>query len=571
MGTSHRIASGIACAAGLVLLLAAGPAFAAQVTKVRVGEHPTYTRVVFELDASAGYRIEKRKGDQGHELVVTLEARAPSRRLTRKTEMVSAVDVNGRGERAVARILLRKKPSRVKEMILANPPRIVFDLVLPEKELAAKEAAKKKRAAAAASPKVAKVAEPKPAKPVVKAEPAAPKPKVAKPAPKPKVAKPEPKVAKPVVKAEPIARVEPPKPKPAVEKAKPVEPKATDEPKPVARAKPRTARKSADAEAKPEAGQKLHPAIAMRRSMGKPEPAGAAVPLPKPGLAGAALPKPELDAEIPIPAPGAEPPDPDLAAAGPKPEPMRVAKPEPEAAPVPTPKPRPAAKPTPSPERVAETKPTIPTPGASPDFVLWGGVAAGVLFVMVLVVLVLRRRKLPNDSAVTAVAEEEDGDGPIPEGGFSMDAPAESVGPLFDGASDAGPISEERKRTVEMDIAAGPGLFDEDEPEKENEKMDLESQDLPVDSEMPTQVGAAPAAGGDLANLVRDLERRMAQLETRLDESTEARERLERQVAAQAEELRVQRAAIARTQRALRSLNRPAEEQATEPALRDQS
>jgi hypothetical protein len=63
----------------------------------------------------------------------------------------------------------------------------------------------------------------------------------------------------------------------------------------------------------------------------------------------------------------------------------------------------------------------------------------------------------------------------------------------------------------------------------------------------------------------------MAQMETRLDETTEARERLERQVAAQAEELRVQRAAIARTQRALRSLNRPAEEQATEPAIREPS
>ena len=70
-------------------------------------------------------------------------------------------------------------------------------------------------------------------------------------------------------------------------------------------------------------------------------------------------------------------------------------------------------------------------------------------------------------------------------------------------------------------------------------------------------------------HLVGDLERRVAQIEARLDESIEARERLERQVAAQAEELRVQRAAIARTQRALRSLNRGQEEQATEPALRD--
>jgi hypothetical protein len=71
--------------------------------------------------------------------------------------------------------------------------------------------------------------------------------------------------------------------------------------------------------------------------------------------------------------------------------------------------------------------------------------------------------------------------------------------------------------------------------------------------------------------LVRDLERRVSQLETRLDESLEARERLERQVAAQSEELRVQRTAIARTQRALRSLNRGDEEQATEPALREPS
>ena len=42
-------------------------------------------------------------------------------------------------------------------------------------------------------------------------------------------------------------------------------------------------------------------------------------------------------------------------------------------------------------------------------------------------------------------------------------------------------------------------------------------------------------------------------------------------MAAQSEELRVQRAAIARTQRALRSLNRGEEEQATEPALREPS
>lgn len=64
---------------------------------------------------------------------------------------------------------------------------------------------------------------------------------------------------------------------------------------------------------------------------------------------------------------------------------------------------------------------------------------------------------------------------------------------------------------------------------------------------------------------VEELERRMGQMETRLEEVVDAKERLERQVSAQTEELRVQRAAIARTQRVLRNVSRP-EDEATEPA-----
>jgi hypothetical protein len=112
-------------------------------------------------------------------------------------------------------------------------------------------------------------------------------------------------------------------------------------------------------------------------------------------------------------------------------------------------------------------------------------------------------------------------------------------------------------------IAAGPGSSDE--PEKGESEMDRESMDVGGVSEGTGVAGS----GGDITRLVRELERRVVQLETRLDETVDARERLERQVAAQSEELRVQRAAIARTQRALRSLNRSDEEQATEPALRD--
>ena len=79
-------------------------------------------------------------------------------------------------------------------------------------------------------------------------------------------------------------------------------------------------------------------------------------------------------------------------------------------------------------------------------------------------------------------------------------------------------------------------------------------------------LSAAPPA---VVEMSPDFEARVADLESRLEEARDARERLERQVAAQTEELRVQRAAIARTQRAVRNLNRNGEEAPTEPALRD--
>jgi hypothetical protein len=56
---------------------------------------------------------------------------------------------------------------------------------------------------------------------------------------------------------------------------------------------------------------------------------------------------------------------------------------------------------------------------------------------------------------------------------------------------------------------------------------------------------------------VIELERRIALLEGRIEELVESRQRLERFAAAQNEELRVQRAAIARTQRVLRGIVKP--------------
>jgi hypothetical protein len=70
------------------------------------------------------------------------------------------------------------------------------------------------------------------------------------------------------------------------------------------------------------------------------------------------------------------------------------------------------------------------------------------------------------------------------------------------------------------------------------------------------------------AEPVDEEDRRFAHLEKRMEELSEAKDRLERQVSAQTEELRVQRAAIARTQRVLRSIAPKGAEEPSEPLVR---
>jgi hypothetical protein len=308
----------------------------------------------------------------------------------------------------------------------------------------------------------------------------------------------------------------------------------------------------------------------------KPEPKPAEQPTPAPPavakLPEQPKPAPTAVAELPEAVPPTEVTPEAAKPVVPKAEPWQLPAPVKPAAPKPMP--RPAAKPT----AKAPAKPTPAPAGRGIDWMLWGGAVTGVLLLVVVFVVWLRRRSLPNDMDVSALAEEAEGQAAIPDEGFAMgEEPAAAALPARDAAPSGHEFLErpaQEPPTRGPEFRAGPGLFDDD-LEKESETMDTERPDLPMErtaSELPTQMGvgtASSAADADVARLVRELERRLAQVETRLDESVDARERLERQVAAQAEELRVQRAAIARTQRALRSLNRGEEEQATEPALRE--
>ena len=109
---SHRFGAGLAARlrspesggrvwtlfVALGLLVSAVPTLAAEIVEVRVGKHPTFTRVVFELDRPAGYRIERSDPSvDAAELIVSLEASSIPRSVTKKKSLIEQVDVTRAG------------------------------------------------------------------------------------------------------------------------------------------------------------------------------------------------------------------------------------------------------------------------------------------------------------------------------------------------------------------------------------------------------------------------------------------------------------------------------------------
>ncbi|MGH0035843.1 MAG: hypothetical protein ACQGVK_12525 [Myxococcota bacterium] len=475
----------------LLVLAWSGPSEAARVLDLRVGRHAEFTRVVLELDTPAGYKIEHHEPVPGtSELVVSLEASGAAKKIVGAKRRIDSVSLEPAGPgRSVLRIRLSRQGLRLKEMILAGPPRIVLDVLGGEPET-----------------RTAKAPAPVPPKSAPAPEPGV-EPEPAPPAPAEEAA---PAVAETVAEATPPTDSAPsaaPEPEPAAEDA------PLAHPEPVAAADPDTGEAVADETA--DTGD--------RADTGAFDEFGTAE----------------------------EPESGELA----------MATPEERAAPSPTP--TPAARP-------ART-PAPPAPAAE-DGSLFSlqnmALAAAAILLVGGGLFVARRRSLANSQTESAEGEEFGDDHPFAGFGEAEAAPAADA--------EAEPAETDAvTETVEMldaspapaDAPAEPSLFDavpDEGPEKEIEEVEMETATSGID------LAAAPAAGGDeVMRLVRELERRVTSLETRLDEAVDAKERLERQVAAQTEELRVQRAAIARTQRAVRNLSRPEEEGATEPAPRE--
>ena len=125
-----RRALGVGTLVFMLLSLPLGAAGAAEVVDLRVGVHTDYTRVVFELDQPAAYKI-KRGGGQS-ELVVTLDAGSAVRDVQASKALIGQVTLVPTAKGSKARIKLLGENLKLKEMILANPPRIVLDISGPK-------------------------------------------------------------------------------------------------------------------------------------------------------------------------------------------------------------------------------------------------------------------------------------------------------------------------------------------------------------------------------------------------------------------------------------------------------
>ncbi len=488
----------------LALWVSSSAAMAVEIVEVRVGRHAKFTRVVFELDRVAGYRIERSDPASGvSELIVTLEATSIPRRIESSKTFIEHVDITASGTRSIARIRLARDGLRLKEMILASPPRIVLDLLADEPVVA--------EVARAPKPPVPTTST-KPATPPVPTPPTPPTPPMT-----PMTAEPVPRESEPAIVVAQLPDPEP-APEPVVE---------FDEFEPA-----------------PFPGFQDEPAEVVQGD----------VVAAAEELAGSDEGEEAWDGE-------------QFGGANDEPSSSTPIEPEgiDEFAELAPPQPMPAVEPAARP-MIAKT-----TPDGGVDWMIWALAAVGVVLMLLGGLVVARGR---SGGAVDYVDEDDAAD---PDATSLMD-----VNPFADmnGDGDQPLMGGEDTTVVQsmgMDVERAFGSGDAEEKQSESvvfddsaeASMDAISQDNVNESlGMPPTIGGIPE---EFQQMMRDMSSRVEALEGRIDELVDARDRLERQVAAQTEELRVQRAAIARTQRAVRNLARPEDEEPepTEPALRE--
>jgi len=503
-----RLVRALIVATAACVLGAAVPAWAAQVVDVRVGQHAGFSRVVFELDSPVGYKVERRRPDAGaDELVISLDAGAEAKTVDRGFDFIeSLVIVPGTGSRSTVRVRLKGEDLKLKEMILANPPRIVLDV---HRETAT--------VAVQAEPTDAPAAD----EPVETSQPPASMPSGAAG----NLGEEESKLALAAnSSAAPPVLQQPSVAKPSI-------------------APPRVQRHAADADGPQQ------PTIKLRRDVPPRREAARAYREKKVSLR-------ERSPILPKNSPSSYRSRLSGSSQPPAPKPAENARPKPAALPA-------------KPEALSVKPGKLPPPAEGKGLFKLTNVTVGAAGLLLLVGagLVLMRRRNTSEAAEAGGLENprSDDDGPFAPlelsvgsvAGDEIEAEIEEI-PLSEaGQAELGvPVPDDASDSQGTASAGGAD-------------MGTVSSDHPQGIVVDVSSAATMAGAGDSASLIVEFERRMALMEKRIDELVDSNERLERQVVAQTEELRVQRAAIARTQRAVRNLSRPVEDAPTEPALRD--
>ncbi len=481
------------------------------------------------------------------ELIISLEAGSIPRRIQSSKSFIEQVVVEPNGARSVARIRLARGGLKLKEMILASPPRIVLD-VISEQDVATRASVTRNVVATTAKPStsptptVAKTEAP--VRPVPATGPGATTPGATKPGASSTSA------ATPTLAANATAR-------PGAA-AKPSMPTSTSKP-----------------------GTRLLATTA------KSDPATSktAIPSTTPSILPSNLPSTPPSTPPPSAAPSSDPlaakpgsapgewNDGGASGGGGGPDAGALAG-TPGGSGDGEPGASPAAADEPSKARPMMVKSSSDDEGGG--LMTWALAGIGLAVVAFVGLVVARRRRASsdfdggNDEPAASPFGNEERDA-MPSGSDSSNpfAALSGAGSVAGPAAAAKTLKSPRALDMKQDKKPESSLFDDTE-EKTMESMEVISR-----SQVNESLGGPPMMGGasdELQQMFREMQRRVAALEGRIDELVDARDRLERQVAAQTEELRVQRAAIARTQRAVRNLARPedaGDDEPTEPALRD--
>lgn len=157
MAVAARFPRGLCLAGACAALLAfAGGARAAELLNVRLGYHADKTRVVFDLDTAAGYRIARQSNS---ELVIEFDARASEEAIPGNGKPLRWVTIEGEGGRSRVRMILAG-PVKLNAQVLRRPDRVVLDLLPPTAAAPRRKPAPKPAAAPAPEPKPAPPPEP---------------------------------------------------------------------------------------------------------------------------------------------------------------------------------------------------------------------------------------------------------------------------------------------------------------------------------------------------------------------------------------------------------------------------